>query len=454
MAFAVKDAAVINFVPFFFIQVAGLPGALYAWAALIGQISDAVSDPVLGTVSDNHRSRWGRRHPFMVGAILPYAACFYFLFAPPQGLTPFATFVWLAVALVALRSTLTVFAVPHAALGAELSTDYEERSLIVSYRTILGWIAGITVPFVALTLVFSRAPEGGDGRLVAANYLTYAWISIAVVVVTIAVSAWFTRKEIPHLPVPATQRTLRLLDPARDVVEALGNRNFRWIFVAMLFVGASSGVAVTFALFVNTYFWEFTASQTGIIIMTSVIGNVAAFAALRPLVKRFEKKTIYIVSIAAMVVNGLWWIPARLLGLLPENGAPILFYLALLNQFFLAAAVLVQQTMAPAMIADIVDEHEVATGERKDAVFFAAIGFSLKIPTGLGQFAGGMLLAWIAIPPGALPGSVAPDVLFRLGIVAGPIVSLSFLAPLWFLARYHLSRARHADLQKILEERR
>jgi Na+/melibiose symporter-like transporter len=454
MAFAAKDAAVINFVPFFFLQVMGLPGAYYAWAALIGQISDAVSDPVLGTVSDNHRSRWGRRHPFMVGAILPYAACFYFMFAPGEGFSPLALFVWLAVALVAMRSTLTVFAVPYAALGAELSTNYEERSLIVSYRTILGWLAGIAIPFVALTLVFSRAPEGGDGRLVATNYVTYAWISMFVVVVTITVSAWFTRKEIPHLPVPPTRRALRLLDPARDLIEALRNRNFRWIFVAMLFVGASTGVAVTFALFVNTYFWEFTSEQVGIIIMASVIGNVAAFAVLRPLVKRFEKKTIYIASIVLMVVNGLWWIPGRLLGLLPENGAPILFFLALVNQFFLAAAVLVQQTMAPAMIADIADEHEVETGARKDAVFFAAIGFSLKIPTGLGQFAGGFLLAWITIPTGALPGSVAPDVLFRLGIVAGPIVSLSFLTPLWFLARYHLSRARHAELQAILAERR
>jgi Na+/melibiose symporter-like transporter len=453
MAFATKDAAVINFVPFFFMQVVGLPGVLYGWAALIGQISDAVSDPILGTVSDNHRSRWGRRHPFMVIAIIPYAMCFYFLFAPPAGISPLAAFAWLAVSLVALRSTLTVFAVPHAALGAELSTDYEERSLIVSYRTILGWLAGIAIPWFALTFVFSRSPEGGDGRLLAANYLSYAWISMAVVVVTISACAWFTRSEIPHLPVPPNRRALRLLDPARDVREALGNRNFRLVFVAMLFVGASTGVAVTFALFVNTYFWEFTSVQVGAIIMASVIGNVAAFVLLRPAVKKFEKKQIYLASVGLMVVNGLWWIPGRLLGLLPENGAPILFFLALVNQFLLAAAVLVQQTITPAMIADIVDEHEVHTGERKDGVFFAAIGFSLKIPTGLGQFAGGLLLAWIAIPAGALPGSVAPEVLLKLGLVAGPAVSLSFLVPMWLLRRYGLTRGRHAELQDVLARR-
>ena len=291
-------------------------------------------------------------------------------------------FVWLATALVALRSTLTVFAVPHAALGAELSTDYEERSLIVSYRTILGWIAGILIPWFALTFVFSRAAEGGDGRLVAANYHSYAWISMAVVVVTILFSVWFTRKEIPYLPVPGAKRALRPLDPARDVLQALRNRNFRVIFISLLFIGASAGVAVTFGLFVNTYFWEFSPGQVGIIILSSVIGNVAGFALLRPAVRRLEKKTILLVAIFVLVLNGLWWIPGRLLGILPENGDPILFGLAIVFQFFLGSAVLVLQTIAPAMIADIIDEYEVETGERKDGVFFAAMGFSLKIPTG------------------------------------------------------------------------
>ena len=277
---------------------------------------------------------------------------------------------------------------------------------------------------------------------------------MAVVVVTILVSVWFTRKEIPHLPVPSTKRALRPLDPARDVLQALHNRNFRVIFVAMLFIGASTGIAVTFGLFVKTYFWEFSPGQVGLIILSSVIGNVAGFALLRPAVRRLEKKTILLAAIGVLVLNGLWWIPGRMLGILPENGEPILFTLAIVYQFFVGSAVLVLQTIAPAMIADIIDEYEVETGERKDGVFFAAMGFSLKIPTGFGQFFGGLLLAWIAIPPGALPGEVGPDVLWKLGIVAGPFVSLSFLAPLWFLNRYRLSRSRHAELQQILFERR
>jgi Na+/melibiose symporter-like transporter len=155
--FAAKDAAFINFVPFFYTQVVGMSGSLYGATAFVGQLSDAITDPIFGTLSDNARSRWGRRHPFMAAAILPLALCFLFLFAPPRGLSQLGLFVWVAVVVVALRTFLTMFIIPHTALGAELSTDYEQRSLIVSYRTALGWIAGITLPWARLRLDDGRS---------------------------------------------------------------------------------------------------------------------------------------------------------------------------------------------------------------------------------------------------------------------------------------------------------
>ncbi len=454
MAFAAKDAAFVNFVPFFYTQVIGLSGTLYGWAALAGQISDALSDPIFGTLSDNHRSRrWGRRHPFMVGSILPLAFCFLLLFNPPAGWSGVKLCLYLAGVAIALRTFVTMFSIPHTALGAELSDDYEERSLIVSYRTMLGWLAGVALPALGLTFVFSRGADGGDGRLVATNYSAYAWMSFVVVVVAIAITAFFTRKQIPRLPVPATRRKLRWLDPFRDVLDALRNRNFRRIFSALLLLGVSTGVAVTLGYYTNTYFWEFSATQIGLILSSSVIGTTLAFAILRPLVTRFEKRSILLVSILIMIVNGIWFPSARLLDLLPPNGDPILFPLAVIFQMVMAGAVMTIQTMGASIVADVVDEHEVETGERREGVFFAAMGFSMKIPTGLGQLAGGILIDTIGIETGLQPGEVPADVLWNLGLVVGPLLALSYLAPTALLALYRLDRSRHAELRAILVER-
>ncbi len=453
MAFAAKDAAVVNFVPFFYTQVAGLSGTLYGWAAFAGQLSDAITDPIFGTLSDNHRSRWGRRHPFMVAAMLPLAVCFFLLFNPPLGWSGWALCGWLALVLIALRTMVTMFAIPHTALGAELSRDYEERSLIVSYRTLLGWLAGVALPALALGFVFARGDGEGDGRLLRDNYWAYAWMSAFLVVVAISITVWFTRRSIPHLPVPGERRRLRLLDPLRDVRDALRNRNFRQLFGALVFFGSISGVTVTLGYYANTYFWEFSSQQIALIMSSSIVGVGVGFAVLRPLVTRFEKRTILLGATFLLIGNGIWWIGGRLVGVLPPNGDPLLLPLAIANTVILSGAVMVVQTMGASVVADMVDEHEVETGLRRDGVFFAAMGFSLKIPTGFGQLAGGILIDAVGLQTGLQPGEVPADVLWKLGLVAGPLASLCFLAPTVFISRYRLDRARHSELQRILAER-
>ncbi len=452
MGFAAKDAAFVNFVPFFYTQVVGLSGTLYGAAALVGQIADAITDPLVGTISDNHRSRWGRRHPFMALSILPLALCFLMLFNPPAGLGQIGLFLWLAFVAVCLRTALTAFAIPHAALGAELSTDYEERSTVVSYRTTLGWFAGVALPFAGLAWLFARGGEG-DGRLLASNYVDYGWLSAGVAAVTIAISVYFTRKQIPFLPSGGPRRRFDWRDPIRDVVEALRNRNFRWVFVASILFGAISGVSVTLGFYTNTYFWGFSSVQVGILSASSVLPTIVVFILLRPLQHRFEKKHIFFAAGFLLVLNSMWWIGGRLIGILPENGDPWLYRIAFVHQFLLVASVWLVQVMSPSMVADVADEFEVETGARRDGIFFAAMGFALKVPTGLGQFVGGVLIDVIALPSGVEPGQVEPGVLFRLGVVAGPLIGLAFLAPVLSMLPFRLDRRRHAALRAQLDER-
>jgi Na+/melibiose symporter-like transporter len=442
-----------GFVPFFYSQILGLSPALYGLASMIAQISDAVSDPVVGTLSDNTRGRWGRRHPWMLASTLPTAVCLMLLFYPPSGLGTTGLFIWVAGLSVALRSCLTMFSIPHNALGAELSTDYGERTRIVSYRATVSIVMSSAFPAFAYAMIFRSSP-GEDGRLVVGNYTFLAMISAALAIAAVVGSCWGTRRTIPHLPLPATRRNLRLLDPFRDVLDALRNRNFRWIFLGFVTVGVSGGAASFLGAFTWAYFWQFETSTIGAILLLSLAGPALAFAAMPYLSNRFEKKHIYLWVFTMHIVNAVWWYGGRMLDLLPENGTAAIFVLAVFHQILMMGGVVIQSTLGPSMLADVADEHEVITGERKDGVFMAAMGFGLKAPLGFGHALGGLMLGWVGLAAGIQPSEVPPDVVFRLGVAGGPFIALTYVIPIFMISRYQIGRARHAELRRILDARK
>src|SRR5262249_33123551 len=163
----------------------------------------------------------------------------------------------------------------------------------------------------------------------------------------------------------------------------------------------------------------FSTQQSAALTLFALLPTAVAFGLLRPLGARFEKKPIMLWCMALVILDLLWWYGGRLVGVLPPNGTEAVFARAFVVQVTLVirvGAVVIWSTLSPSMIADVADEHEVATGERKDGVFFAALAFALKVPTGLGQGLGGVLVGWVGIPALAQPGSVDADAIFRLGL--------------------------------------
>ena len=125
------------------------------------RVWDAVSDPLVGYLSDRTRSRFGRRRSWMAASVLPIGALFVMIFAAPTGLTGAPLAAWMAVAVIGFYSVMTVFFVPHLSLGAELSTNYHERSRLFGYRHgfyTLGYIACL---FTMQWLIGAEA-EGND----------------------------------------------------------------------------------------------------------------------------------------------------------------------------------------------------------------------------------------------------------------------------------------------------
>ncbi len=454
MPFAVKDAAFVNFVVFYYTQVHGLSGTLAGLAMFIALSWDAVSDPVVGSWSDSFRSRWGRRHPLLVAGGFPTALLFLALFSPPDQFGQMGIFIWLLGVSILLRTFLTIYFIPYSAMGAELSSDYDERTVIAKARITMGWLAGMALPAIGFVFFFGPDADGVDGRLLADNYWHYGLLSAVVAGVTAAVCIVGTRSLIPKLPIPSSVRKFSWRDPLKDVQLAFENRNFRISMGANLAFGMSAGVYTTLALYLGTYFWEFRSDQLAGMIVPTAVATLAAFVLLNHLGQRFDKPKLLAAFSLALALNGIWFLGGRLLGILPENGHAIIYPLLLLNTGIGVFMIVGMQVLSVSLAADILDEQELATGKRQAGVVFAAGAFVQKSTTGAGALLAGIVIDLAGLKPGSVPGSVNVDVLQSLGWFTLLMTTSLALIAFVFNTRLRLGRDNHAQVRMQLAGRK
>ncbi|MEM7080955.1 MAG: MFS transporter, partial [Pseudomonadota bacterium] len=239
LAEGLKNAAFGTFLIFYYNQVLGLSGTLAGIAVGVAVIVDAFTDPLAGSVSDHWKSRQGRRHPFMYASMVPLGLAFYFLFHPMVS-SEWGLFIWLIVFANATRTAMSLYHVPHIALGAEMTEDFDERSQLVGYRMFFSYV-GYLVAFIAgFGYFFASTEEFRNGQLNADAYQPFALLLSVLMVLTIFISAWGTRSVIPHLPKVPDEPRLPVLAVLKrvfvDLFAAMASKSFRWLFSGVLVV--------------------------------------------------------------------------------------------------------------------------------------------------------------------------------------------------------------------------
>ncbi len=240
----------------------------------------------------------------------------------------------------------------------------------------------------------------------------------------------------------------------RELREVFGNRSYRMLVIGALFAAVAGGFTDVVGLYVNTYFWEFTTGEIAIIVYGLMVSLALAIALTRPLTERFDKKRTVVALVGFGISFGPLPIFLRLHEWIPANGHPALLYLIVVHSMLLVAAVIAIGIIVASMIADVVDESELATGERQEGMFLAAITFSVKATSGIGGLFAGIALDLIAFPKLAEPGTVPPEKVFQLGLAVGPGLLVLYVFTLVFLSRYRITRERHTEILAELEQRR
>jgi GPH family glycoside/pentoside/hexuronide:cation symporter len=447
----IKNGAFSYFLLFYYNQVLGLSGSLSGAALAVALVVDAVTDPIVGSISDRHRSRWGRRHPFMYGSALPFAAVFVLLFLPPQGLGQQGLFAWLLCFSVATRVALTFYSVPHMTLGAELSPDYDERTTLAAIRSFLSIGGGVSVIMGGFALFFRDG-----GQLDRANYPGFAWTAAAAMAVTIVLSGVGTHSRIPRLPqAPAEHVSFSLQRLWGELRRAVGLRPFRFLLASMIANAAVMGVLATLATYILTFFWQLEGLTLGTQLSLGMGGGVFGALIAAPVTARMGSKR------NALILGMVWFalftssmINARLLGVAPENGSPLLLPLLMTASFVGGWGMGLISVLGNAMVADVTDEHERAHGNRQEGIYYSAISFVGKATSGLGTLLAGAAIDLVGLDPNADPATVPDAVVSALGIVYGPCVVVAILVPVALIFGYDIDRAKHARIRQEIEAAR
>ena len=451
---SISTVTLNTFLFFYLTNVCGLSGSLTGIALFAALAIDAVADPVIGSISDNLRTRWGQRLPAMAVSLVPLALALGLLFSIPP-LSGWALFIRVLITVIALRISMSGFIVPYLGLGAELSPDYDERSNVVAFRVIFGML-GMLIP---LQLGFGTFLRGHDGLLDRTAYAHFGWALAASLWVAGMVATCASATRPTHPPAArasAKHVTRRLLG---EVLEVFRNPSFRMLFGGVLLFFVGQGLTNALGLDANRFFWSLSVSQIKTVSMSLVGGLALGLPFGFALVGRIEKRTTVLGGITIFAVaQGL---PAllKIFGLIP-NAITVEFTI-LIGAAIVAgvAATLVTIAFQSAM-ADAVDEHEHVFYARREGLYFASLSFAFKAATGIGSMLAGLVLEAVRFPNAEMAKAparflhISAPTLRGIGLAYGPVAAIITLASVLFFVRYRIDRATHAAINVELNRRR
>jgi Na+/melibiose symporter-like transporter len=379
MAESIKANSFELFLLFYYVQVLGLNPVWTGTAMLVALVVDAITDPLIGSISDNFESRWGRRHPFMYASAIPFGFCFYLLFAPPASLEGIGLAAWLTVFAVGIRVTITFFMVPYYAVGAELTEDYRDRTALVAYRTMFSFAGAIAISAIALQVFFQATPEYPQGQLNPAPYplmgLTFGLAAALIILCSTA----GTHNQISYLHRSGRDQRLSFLEYFGELSGLMRNKAFVAFFLVSLSIFVMLGLQKALALHMNTYFWALETQEIAILLYTFFGATIVTVPFVKYIIDRLDKKTTMNVGLWMLLLSLITPTTLRLIGLFPENDSNWLLPLLIAGQAGAGFGGGILAVSTGSIVADIADHHELRTGKRQEGLLFGFFTFVRRV---------------------------------------------------------------------------
>lgn len=390
--------AIFGFAMLFYTDALGLSPVLAGVAMSVAIFWDAITDPLMGHISDNTRSRFGRRHQYiLLGGILMVVAFFFVWAVPPVFRSSSTSLFWYLVVInILMRTFYTVFVVPLTALGFEICQDYTGRTKIQGIRNIVNMIANFCGPGLAWTLFF---PKQGVDIKDPANYIEMGAAFSIVSLLSVAYVVFITREhavDSRNMKITGSSPADFFKDMFGIVTDVRAVCVFAFILVVILGVGLVAGLQ----MYVYEHFMELSGIQKTIAHGGTMIGMMTGSAFCARFAQRFDKKGAVYVGGAITLACGATLTALFLTEVITPGQTIVVagfdFPIAVVV-FALLGAIYwfgngVMFPVATSMMADISEINEIKTGVNKDGSYSAMYSLSMKIAQSLSALVTGFVL--------------------------------------------------------------
>lgn len=435
------------FYAIFLTDVVGLDPRLASFAALVGVIWDAINDPLIGTISDKVRSRWGRRRPFLLYFSIPYGLAFLLLWwAPPwENQVLLMIHVMLAYALSDTLQTLVI--VPYLSMTPDITSDYDERTSIAIFRMFFNFLASIATAVAAPMIVDGVLANGGTQQQ---GYVLTAAIFGATAILPFLL-IFFTVKERPADYIQ--QEEISFWKTMRT---AWSNIPFRYA-TALYMLNWVTFDLVSVGLPYFLVYWlnegnllakvpVFNMPIESVVLGLMLITATAVLPLWLFLSKKWGKRIAYIVAM-------LFWavLMVIIIFIQPGNNTVIVVMSVLIGISVSAAHVL-----PDAIFPDVIDWDELRTGSRHEGIYYGTKNFIRKLTTAFAIFLALQVLGWLGYqsPPQGVTQFTQPDsALLGIRILTGPVGAVLLVAAAVVTWYYPLDRKRYSRVQRLLSKR-
>ena len=388
-AFAFLGLVVVVNLQFFYTDYVGLGAGLVAWSLLFARMFDAVTDPLIGWVSDHTNTRIGRRRPWIIGASIPLAFAFYFLFTPPVVADPTQSQGYLLFYMLTLYILVyfvwTIGAVPYYSLGAELTDDYHERVKVIAVREMCALTGLLMATVLPAYLIYQFGGREG--------YSLMGGILGAAAALFLLTSGLVSRERVEF-------RGRESMSPYVGWITTFRNDHFRRLLVAFFCSAVAGAIPATLVIYMSVYIIGTPAWWTESIpgwmptwsyyLLLYFVSGICSLPFWNRAAVWWGKRNTWAVAIALATISSAacWWL---------HEGSILYFSILLVCGGISFGNYL---TLPPSMVADIIDYDEVSTGRRREGAYFAIWAFVTKLGAAVTGFVALQVLEHVGYVPG------------------------------------------------------
>ncbi len=433
-----------TYLVFFSTVILGIPGYLVGLAVGFSVFWDAITDPLMGYISDiTNSKRFGRRHLYLIIGSIGVALTLTLMWIIPSNLNTTLKFTLLFIDIILFKTFITIYVTPYTALGAELSSDYHERTSIQSIKTIFFLLGLAFVSVAGLYLFFQPTIEFPHGQLNPDSYRNIGYTSAIIVLITSLICIGNTKKYIPKLnrnqTIENKGNNINLfIDSLKSTIK---NKAFRAVALCYLFNNLASAFLSNIGLHVFTYTFVLTSQQIAIILGLQFLMSILSQPIWMMIASKYDKKPSMIFGLLLSFFAGIIFLG---LVIFKSNVVSNVFYFfpyAIVAGFGTGALF----TLPLSMVADTIDYDELNRGYRFEGFYFGSLTLYYKLSQSIAIFFIGILLDLIRFDSSL---SIQSEfTLISLGLILAFGTMISFTLSYLSLRMYDLNKEKVIEIQ-------